>query len=96
MWLMIIVGAVVLSLAAVKLGLVPPPGARTLIYFRRTGIDVTRGTLRGMAREHLRDLAREAGVRGGFVAITAGNRARFSSRIPTRIRQQIRNVLFSQ
>ena len=92
----IIVGIVLAGLLAVWLGFVPPPYATTLIRIRDGELQVRRGRLQGLAREHISDILRDAGVSRGFIAITSANWVVFSRQIPRAIHQRLRNVILNQ
>jgi hypothetical protein len=92
----IIVGIALTGVLAVWLGFVPPPYATTLIKIRDGEIRVRRGRLQGLAREHISDILRDAGVSRGFIAITSANWIVFSRQIPGAVHQRLRNVLLNQ
>jgi hypothetical protein len=96
MWAIAIAGLVVLAFAAVWLGFVPPPHASTLLHVREGAIRVSRGQLKPHAKEQVLEILSEAAVTKGFIAVTPGNRVRFSRHIPASAHQRLRNVLLNQ
>ena len=92
----IILGMAFAGLLAVWLGFVPPPYAATLIRIRDGELHVRRGRLHGLAREHVSEILRGAGVSRGFIAITSADWIMFSRQIPRAVHQRLRNVLFNQ
>jgi len=96
MWILIIIGLAGAAATSIWLGFLPPPHATTLIHIRSGGLHVSRGRLQAHAKEHVSEILREAGVSRGFIAITAPSRVAFSRRIPSTVRQRLRNVLLNQ
>lgn len=96
MWPIIILGIAAIVYGAIELGFVPPPHASVLLYFRSGRLRVARGKIRPHANEHVTDILNEAGVAKAFIAITPGNRVKFSRSIPESVRQRLRNVLLNQ
>src|SRR5262245_25712915 len=96
MWLIPIAGVILLALAAIGLGFVPPPLANTLVRVQNGEVHVSRGRLKPYARDHVHEILSEAGVSNGYIAITAGNRVMFSRQIPSSVHQRLRNVLLNQ
>jgi hypothetical protein len=95
-WVWIIAGLVVAGPLAVWLGLVAPPHAVTLIRFRGGRVVVSRGSVKAYAREQVGDVLREAGVSSCFIAVTPGNRAAFSRKVPSSFHQRLRNIILNQ
>jgi hypothetical protein len=92
----VIAALLALAFLAVWLGFVPPPHASTLIRIRDGAVQVRRGRVQSQAREHIAEILSDAGVSNGYIAITPGNSAAFSRRIPAQIHQRLRNVLLNQ
>jgi len=96
MWIIIPAAAGALAFLAIHFGVLPPPHARTIIRIKAGMISVSRGQLRGYARQDVTNILLAAGIDRGFIAITPNDRVMFSSRIPRRIHQRLRNVLLNQ
>ena len=86
----------VLGILAFFLESLPSVGACTLIRFRRGLLEVRRGEVRTLAREHIAEILREAGVSNASIAVTRDNRVAFSRSIPAPVRQRLRNVILNQ
>lgn len=78
------------------LGVMPPPYATTIIRFRDGTIRLTRGEMRPHAKAQVAEVLSEAGVSRCFIALTPGNRVRFSRGVPSAIHQRLRNIILNQ
>jgi hypothetical protein len=96
MWVIVILGSILVVVALIWLGIVPPPHAETLIRIKRGQLHLSKGQLRAYAREHASEIFSSAGVSSGFIAILPHNSVVFSPQIPKEIRQRLRNVLLNQ
>lgn len=96
MWLIPMFIVATFAVGAIKLRFVPPPGASTVVHFRRGSIRISRGSLRPHAREDVREMLSGAGVTRAFIAIMPNQRVVFSRKIPAAMHQRLRNVLLNQ
>lgn len=94
--IVVLIAIVVLIFAAIEFGFIPPINAKVLVRMRGGSLVFEKGRLQGNAAEHVEAILRGAGVRDGFVAITAGHRVYFSTQIPRDVHQRLRNVLLNQ
>lgn len=95
MWLIPVLCLAILAVAAVWFGFIPPPNTSALLRVQRGAVRVSRGQLQPHARQDVADILSEAGVSKGFIAVTHGNRVRFSRHIPAAVHQRLRNVLLN-
>jgi hypothetical protein len=95
-WIIIAVAIAAFAWGAFAYGFLPPPNAKTLLYFQQGAIHMKRGAVKPYAREHVVEILSEAGVTKGFIAITTANRVIFSRTIPANAHQRLRNVLLNQ
>ena len=79
----------------VGIGLLPSPFSRTTIRIRNGQIRIAGADLPSRAREYVADVVREAGLQGGFIAVSKARRVTFSRGIPEGIRQRLRNILLN-
>lgn len=79
----------------IGIGLLPSPFSRTTIRIRNGQIRIAGADLPSRAREHVADVVREAGLHGGFIAVSKARRVTFSRGIPEGIRQRLRNILLN-
>jgi hypothetical protein len=92
----ILIAIIMLIVAAIELGFIPPLNARVILRMRGGSLVFQKGRLQGNASEHVEAILRGAQVSDGFVAITSGQRVYFSRQIPRDIHQRLRNVLLNQ
>jgi hypothetical protein len=95
-WIWLIGSVVLAGLLALRLGLLAPPHATTLIRIREGKVHIRRGSMLPYAREQVADALREAGVSSCFIAVVPGSRVVFSRTIPSRLHQRLRNVILNQ
>ncbi len=91
----IIVAAALICVGIIQLGFIPPPHAVTLIRIRGGKLQIAKGIVRTQAREFISDILNEATISNGFIAMTPGKNVAFSWKIPSGIRQRLRNVLLN-
>src|SRR5262245_32158668 len=91
----VLVTVLLLVLAVVQLGVVPPLTATTVIQVRNGTLTVTRDQVSASTIEHIRSILRDEGVTAGFIAVTA-TRVYFSYQIPQAAHQRLRNVLLNR
>ena len=96
MWLILTAGLVLLAWAILRIGIIPPHNAETIILIRGGEVIAGRGHLLAHARTSVADIVRTAGIRNGFIAIVPGPRVTFSRSIPPLLHQRLRNVLMNQ
>ena len=96
MLIAILIAIVMLILAAIELGFIPPFNARIVLRMRHGSLVFEKGRLQGNASEHVEAILRSAHVSEGFVAITHGQRVYFSRQIPRDVHQRLRNVLLNR
>ena len=94
-WLLTALAVVGAGFLAVTSGFIPPPHAKTLIRIQHGQLKVTRGKVRAQPREFVSDMLQQAGVQGGYIAITPGKHVAFSRKIPRSLHQRLRNVLLN-
>jgi len=95
-WILLLLVAVLVPLAVVLLGNLPPGDAATLIHIRAGSIHVSCGKVTSLAKDQIGDVLSGAKVTTGFIAINAQKRVTFSRSIPGEIHQRLRNVLLNQ
>ena len=95
MAVIVLVAILLLAVAAVQLGYVPPLTATTLIQIRNGSLTVARGQVSATTLEHIRSILRDEGVIAGYIAVTA-QRVYFSYQIPQPVHQRLRNVLLNR
>jgi hypothetical protein len=94
--IIILIGILVLIVAAIELGFIPPLNATIILRMRNGSLVYEKGRLHGNAADHVASILRGASVNEGFVAITSGRKVYFSRQIPHDIHQRLRNVLLNQ
>jgi hypothetical protein len=92
----IISGSVFAGLLAIMFGFLPPPHASTLIRVNDGKVRISRGEMRPHAKVQMAEVLSEAGVSRCFIALTPGNRVRFSRGVPSAIHQRLRNIILNQ
>lgn len=93
--LVMVAAVVVFGLPLAGLGFLPPLHATTVVLIRDGRLVMKRGQLRGQVRDDVAEVLAGAGVRNGFIALTAGGRVHFSRSIPRELHQRLRNVLLN-
>jgi hypothetical protein len=91
-----IAGLLAAGALAIALGFVPPPHASTLIRVSDGKVRISRGEMRPHAKVQVAEVLSEAGVSRCFIALTPGNRVRFSRGVPSAIHQRLRNIILNQ
>lgn len=95
-WFGLLCGSVLMAFLAIRIGILAPPHAITLIRLRDGGLQVKRGRMRPDAIGQVAEILSHAGVSNGFIAVTPGNRVTFSRSISSAVRQRLRNVILNQ
>jgi hypothetical protein len=91
--LLILIVLAVLLVVLVESGVIPSPFSRVHLVVDNGKTVIAKGALGPRAKELVADIIREKSVGNGFITISRSGKVRFSSSIPSNIRQQLRNVV---